>query len=911
MSQQAPYSGFIRKARDLARRGQLELPSDARFHLLEASIEDEAREGIRILPANAQKPNAENPTEPEIQNPVLEAQREQYAAAEHALRKGLIALAQSVKELTTQFPDRLSVRNQKSIRPLNRLELNGLGHQLRWSLADNLISQVSLLTMTKPASKQAESDKLAEAQELLTALAKGGGSTGLVDLLKSRLLVEEQNWSEAAWLLEQTRVRLAGRSELKNRIDLLLDQCYQRIGNPDQQLNVAERALRENPNWLPAIVGLPELYRRANRIPDALKAYDRIKALPGASLTIAQLRLQQELAKPVESREWKKIHEALEAEKVSGLERPGRVAILKAEVAALEAAQLEDQGQAALAHEKYQTAQTVLDEARKTSSESADLWAARALLELKLPFPANRTTQDRIAAAEDYLNQGLEAAGDHLPLRLAAAQMALLLPPAEALRELKELEQSQLPLAEQPRFLEGLAQAHMQLGLKFEDQKEKEAALERVMSLHQEAAESQSTDIQPQIALAELAYRQKDTGTMGTAIERVEQVEGPAGPNGDYLKALRLTVEIQSPQNMTPEEMERFSEARRLLQRAKRQRPFWADLPHALGDLEKAIGNLEGAVTHYERAYQLGDRSSLMIYTMVEHYRNQQRFEYADEFLRKVATDRPILLSGELARQQWQVAWNLRRKDEAIAIASKYASRSKDFRDHVWEAGLRFSQYERGPAVLEPLKKACELAPKESVPWQVLVEYYARTNDLPAAEATIEQAKTSIAKKPAFLVPVTIARCYEYINDRAKAEQHYLAALKATKEKTSERITQQIILADFYSRTPGTPPKQLAQDILKANQILDKLLDRSSDIPQYARDWAHRRKALIATVSGRYDDTQRAFGSPGQGPRGRRSVRRRPPRGVKNPKCQKPLSRPFGFDSDSGNIERQSRVEFR
>lgn len=875
----ANYFPALRLARQDAADGRRLAPHDPRFLLLQSRIEEEAREGLALFPAIAEKPDQPDIASQNGPDPFPEAQLRLLEKSEQIHREGLEIVSEALTALEMQKPLRASLRLQAHDPPPNRMQLSQMGNQLRWSLADTLISKHEFLRNVSGAeSRFAESATSLSPTvgEHIDQLKKNGAPTALIEFLEARLLMVDQNWKDAAWELEQTRLRIAGQTALTQRVDRLLDQCYGQLGNPDQQLQVVIRALQENPNWLPAIFRLPVLYEKANRIEDALRAYERIQSVPEAALAMAKLRVRKELRKPSARRRWEEIHTLLDSISARSLEDPTEWPRLRAEVYRLEGEQLAQQEDEAPSQAKYLKAVAVLEESLQTDPQSAELWAARGLLELRLPFPKSRTPLERAHEAAAMVQQARHDLGDQLPLRLAAVQIAAFRPTSEALQELAALEKPDFSLSEQPAFLQGLIEAQAIVGARATDPKAKEAALGRIADYHQQIAALQPTEIAPQIALAELAIRRSDPEPIQTAWNRVKTIEGPSGPNGNYLEALKRKLALQvkleqssSPasgflesapvRKLSPKEQAEADAIRRLLHRAAKERPYWAALPRALGDLEALVGHFEMAVIHYEKAYELGDQDRNLITLMVDYYFKNQRPEQADTLLQKVALDAPVLLTGDLARLQWQVANQLGRFRESIGIASHLAAQSADYRDHVIEGRLRLSHGERGPRVLKPLERACELGSDEPGPWLALVDYYVRVNAPDEAKATIEEARRNIKNDPPYRLPLTLARCYEYLKDRTAAEDQYRQALKTVKPQSDEALTLQVLLADFYSRSPNTSPDIQQQDRQKANQILDQILEGTAEVPQYTRDWARRRKALVAATSGRYDDTQRAL----------------------------------------------------
>lgn len=847
------FHGFLTMARKDVEQGLAAQPQAADFYLIQLLIENETREGLRLLP-DEEKQEVSSNCPDELKNPHSRLQWTSYEKAETILQKGLDAVEKSLKDLESQKPERTRLRLENSARPLSRYQLFLIGSELKWWLADNRVSKHELLIADLPKQVAPESTLESlknDVNEQIGALQKMGAPRGMLQFLEARLLLVEGHWKEAAWALEQTRLSMTERKAVVQRIDLLLDQCYKRLGNPDQRLEVADRALSETPNWIPAIVKLAEIYQSTNRTEHSLKAYERLQGVPGASLPIAQLRLQSELSKPLSARRWDSIYQALDSAKEESPDDLSAISILMAEVLSSEATQLAEQGQDDEAQKKSEQATKELDEAIEKAPKNPELRAARSLLELKLPWPKTRTREERIQSAAAILDKAISELGDHLPLRTAAVQIGALLPAPEALEELSALsKQPALSAVEQPQFLEGMARAHALVSALATDQKDKDLALERVLEYQVQAAALRSDEIAPQIMLAELAYDQKQSGPIRSTMERVEKIEGPNGANGNYLKALETLVGIEKA------DTEKIAKARRLLTQALRDRPFWATLPRALGDLEWGSENRVVAMTHYEKAYELGDRSSKMIARMLAYYESHQKRSQVDNLVSSVSLDMPILLTGELAQWKW-------RTDFLMRGASKFHAHSNDYQDHLMEGNFRLSQRERGEPVLASFLKARELARDKPEVWLSLVNYYVRIGDLKTAQETISEAqmKGNLPTEPRHQRDLTIAQCYDIVNDRAQAEQHYQIALKLAADFSPEaKAAVQLTLSDFYTRSRETDLAKQQQSRDQSYRLLDEILDpEQKGIPQSFRDLARRRKALLLASTRQYADTERAL----------------------------------------------------
>ena len=641
-----------------------------------------------------------------------------------------------------------------------------------------------------------------------------------------------------------------------HRIDSLLDQCYGKVDNPDKQLEITLRARGDYPGWLPAFFRLPSVYRAANQRDQALKAIEDIKTMaggvlpPSMVLSLARLQMQREMYKPVESRKWDAINAALDSVKPADPEESAARVILKAEVGHLEAEQLAALGDTAESQKKYGDIVAMLDEATTSSPKNAELWSARASLELVLPFPEGRSAEDRIKDAENILEKAHKEIGDDLRLRLAAVNIAARLPLADALRELSALENPPFPAEEQPQFLKGLAAAYAALADRSTDDAQKKASQKRAMGFFNQAAQMQKANIAEQIFLAEAGDQLEDASAIDQAIGRVEKVEGPNGPNGNYLKALKLLAGVKTAESTTESEDEKqplsdqdkqaLTQAQSLLRQAKKDRAAWAKLRRALGSVEWRLGDQTAAAEEYDKAFDLGDRTPAVIDRLLEYYTFHQGSKSADELLQSVALDRPRLLGDPLVKAY--NAMSDRSEDEFLIFLS------------LW----RSARGVRGKEVLDPLTKASELAPQKRGPWLALVEYYVRAGQPEKAKSAIADAQKKIVTNPPYRKPQTLAVCFERVGDRQAAERYYREALKLGGGDSKLKADLQTQLIAFYLRSPKTDPEQQKADFQVARQMLDELLD-DTGTPQSLRQQALRIKAQLMASGGTYADTELAL----------------------------------------------------
>ena len=149
-------------------------------------------------------------------------------------------------------------------------------------------------------------------RELLAKLTAEGPSPA-ADFLQARLDFDAGQFGAAAALLEDRRQELAASPELARQTDRLLGLCYERLGNPDQQLAAFRRAAEEGPSWLPARLGLASALLAAGKPDEALAEYRRLDPPPPeARLQAIRLLILRNLRSPADKRNWKEAEDLLD-----------------------------------------------------------------------------------------------------------------------------------------------------------------------------------------------------------------------------------------------------------------------------------------------------------------------------------------------------------------------------------------------------------------------------------------------------------------------------------------------------------------------------------------------------------------------------------------------------------------------
>ncbi len=779
------------------------------FQRLIGQARNEARQGLKLKPSDLRF---------ELVLSQIEQQAGNISAAERNLRNGLERLPALRKDAT---PD--------SARQLADLEV-----QFQWNLADLLITE------SQRADGSLDAAKVDAARAQIEQLRRAKALAPWVDFLDTRILFLREDWQLAAAKLEKIRAELQRLPDLIQRIDLFLGLCYERLANPDARLAVFRRAFSSNALWIPGRLQLAAALVAEQRIDEAIEAYQVLSGVIGVPAVLARLLIQKQLALPAERRDWTNANRVLELLEKTSPDAP--------ELPAFRAEILE-------AERKYDAAEQLLVAARDRQPKEVVLWVA--LIGLAL-HREDREPATRLDEAARLLEAAHQKVGDNEALIVASGERALLQNSEQAKETLAKLEStlSKLDKLSQGGALNGLAK----IALRTENVKLATQFWEREAKLD-------PRNLEVRIILAELALRRPGQGDDNVEFKRwlqeIRGIEGSGGANGNYLEASRQLKRITDDSKLRADKPQLpglLAGPRELLLAAKKQRPLWAAIPRALGSMELLLDRRDAAVPYFREAFDLGDRSREVIGFVVEYYREHQKLGTANELLAQVATEDPALISGDLARLAWQVAWQRQQFDDALSLARTVYAGTGDYRDKIWNGHLLWARYQMLPPdqqkndastkmlkdARELYKGAVEVASDQPSAWFAYIFHLVEVNDLTEAEAALESARQKLPDTPPQVRPLNLARYLELLKKPDLAEEQYRKAVEVAPDEVGLRM----IISDFFIRRGS---------IGKAAEHLEKILDPLTKAPEFAVSWAKVRQALAVASRGNFDDQTEAL----------------------------------------------------
>jgi cellulose synthase operon protein C len=677
---------------------------------------------------------------------------------------------------------------------------------LRFSLADILITQSHLQSQDGPAVASPR-----EVTDLIDSLRRMNALPGLIGFLEARLQMGLKNWSVAAARLAAARADLVGLPDAVKRSTLLLAQCYTALEQPDSRVFIFRQSIEEDPFWVLGRLGFAAALTSVNRIDEAIAQYATVMSVPGVAITVARLVIVLQMTLPEARRRWHNAETALEHANRLDPDAP-EIVVLRADLLALQ--------------KKFDEAQKLLETSRDGRPDQIEFWTGLSGLAIR------RTDVDEATRrfnALKILDAAQQKFGDHVDLRIARIRVLSQDKdtPTEAVNNLKALEQGsdQFAEADQLKLLRALAQGFAALGAR----PEARDAWDRMARLQPE-------DLEVQLIRGQFASLEGDFQTVDAIVAEIRKVESPDGPNANYLEATSIVEKERLAEKPNTTALER---ARDQLRRAEKQRPYWAAIPHAIGVLEQILGRKEDAFTQFRKAMALGDTSREVISSVVQYLYEKRRFDEADQELRLLSETTPDVFSDDLSRLASRVAMQRQQIGDALGFVRQVDPEKRSSADLIWEAWLQFSQGKRGLEVEEPLRQAVKQTPESPQAWFALVSYLVRVDRLRDAGEVVAEAEQRMPESPKHLRPLTVAQCYELLDDVAKAEKNFRAAVDAVPDNLFLKVT----LVEFLARHG---------QFAKAEESLDAMLQANKKLSPGVLEVVRRAKALITASQGGY-----------------------------------------------------------
>ncbi|HVS40495.1 MAG TPA: tetratricopeptide repeat protein [Gemmataceae bacterium] len=650
-----------------------------------------------------------------------------------------------------------------------------------------------------------------KAKDVLKDL-KADGVSPATDYLQARLDVDAGHYAAAAALLEERRPQLAASPEMTRQTDVLLGLCYQRLGNPDQQLAAFSRAADEARDWPPALLGRASGLLAVGKSDEALVEYnDIVQRDPrqlDARIQAVRLLILRNLRLPADKQDWKPAEILLNA---APEDQHKAVDFRLAQIDLLAARGQTDE------------ARKQLEDARKNDPKEIRYWLALAALADRDAGPDGAKDPAKALAVLDDAQRAL---GDRVDLRLARAACIARMAPDEAVKRLPALEPGPdaFDAGERLRLLTGLADAYRRAG-----------APDAALRLCNQARTDAPDDLGVLLRLFDLSVETKDLAALPGLVDAIRDKEGTDGATWRCCEAARLILAARGGDKTD------LPAARDLAAAAAKSRPTWSRPPLLEAEIDELAGDADAAADKYDKAVELGERRPEAIGQAAALQIKRGRPDKAKQLLEKLGDDKALFDEG-LGRLATLASLMSRdSKERTLALANAAAAKDlTDYRSQLWLGEVCWATGDRTQAETA-FRAALKLKPSAPETWKALILCLIDGGHKDAAEAEMNNAKTAVSAEDA---PGVLAVGYEALGKRDKAEEQYVALMTAKPDAGRLRDA-----AAFYLR---------GGDVKKAEPLLHRIIDEGRNDAVVVA-WARRSLALAWAATGDYKQSQDAL----------------------------------------------------
>lgn len=314
----------------------------------------------------------------------------------------------------------------------------------------------------------------------------------------------------------------------------------------------------------------------------------------------------------------------------------------------------------------------------------------------------------------------------------------------------------QISKQDQSRLLVGLGELQRSVG--------DWAAAEKA---YRQAIELESGNFAPYSKLGLILADQKRWEEYDEMVAELTKLEGDVGT---------VWRELKISGRLAHEEVTRrdVQVMKRLVEEIRDLRPTWPRTYTLLGEIELAAQDPTEAIKHFQRAYQLGDRTPEMFRTVIRLLSNAGRIDEAQNYSLRFASHWPSLQDSPLS-----VAQKLQEQANETSIAKA--------RKHLEDNPTQAVAYTRLAQLLifagkaeeaKPiLEKATQRFPDQPSMWIALFNAYVALSDREGAEQTLRHIAAAKVLSGADLY-LALAQGHQLLGNTSEAEANYLEALR-------------------------------------------------------------------------------------------------------------------------------------
>lgn len=658
-----------------------------------------------------------------------------------------------------------------------------------------------------------------------------GASSPAVGLIEARVLVARQKWLQAKQKLDRVRPMVAASPELTRQVDLYLGQCYERLGQYDEQLEANRRVLSDDPSSLAARVGAASALVASGKPEQALAEFeivassipkDRLPAIPQVWSPLLQLRIAMQSKRPERERDWSQIDALMEL-------LGGSEAITDEQIAILRADLLVRKGET-------KDAMELLAKAAASNPSSVPLRSALVTLELR---------QNGAEAAQAAIDAASDAIRKDPAFMIVEAQVASRRADAkDTAGQLSKIEARAAKLDnpdDASRVLSGIASFYYSIG----QRSDSERVWEEVLKLRPD-------DLRIRMAVLDMARDENNVAKAKAAAMEIAKLAGPTSAQGRFAEATARVLDVRVSQRnkltkddvqavLSREERANLQEARNLLIEAENERPGWVEIQQLFSEIDGLEGDVPSSIERLQKAVRLGPGNPAVVRQLVALLYASNRFDEAQQVLSLLGPDG---LSG-FERISAEMELRSGKVDEAVAIAERsVAADSKNAGELLW-LGQLLSRSRKGDRAEEVLSRAVEAAPDRPETWLSLMAHQIGNGRTKAAERTLAKGGEAIAGTDSALFLSQGSEMLGRLDDAGRFLEEAVA-------EDPKNVVAIRALAAFDIRRGRLGP---------ARDLLEKLVavEGNAPVDRASKVWARRTLAELTAERGSYPMLQKAM----------------------------------------------------
>ncbi len=718
------------------------------------------------------------------------ARAELEAAAKLAPNNSVVLKTLAIDSLQNRDPE--SARRSLDAIPAadqNSLEIRTLRGELefaeqnpeagfdQWRKGLTLAGGSDLDLTWRLASALIRTNRLSEAKPLVAQFERlaSENQEDLARYLRALFELQQGHTARAIDSLEKIRDRVP--ESLKLEVQLLLGQCYERMGDMTKAMQTFRRAAMQAPMNATPRREVARLLKQTEPVQALAELEEALRVSPDTPellIEIAQLRFQRQMALPAADRRWNDVDQIIG--------RLDKVAPANSTAQKLKANLLIASGRAGEAVE-------MLAEATKGPGRNrAETW---------VDYAAALERQGRRELALKALDEGArpELAGDHASIRIAKAMLLARSGRGQAARELLTDRLGTVPKSERPDLCRMRGELARALG-------DRPGAREA----YADWARLQPDSPRPGMALLELAGANDDDDAARLGLEALKAIGGEQEPYGLASRAIELIrVDRNRKDPTAPEKLE---EAERLAERLEKTAPQLAIGPLIRGQIHIQKKQYPEAALAFRKALKDPAITSIVLPQLIDVL---VRLGKSEELVQLRKTYGEAEKADSFDRTMAQAALRNGDQEQAEVSARQLAAANPDDPQMISAvAGLLHERKKtaEGHAMLDELVAR---RPNDAAAWINLIQFEARTG--PAAEAarTVERLRASYRGERPDLVYARALRLSGNIEAAAKA---YDAAVGAHPDDVSTVL----VAIEFDEATGRVAQSEAAfRQFLKAN----------------------------------------------------------------------------------------------